>query len=397
MKTIGANDGIAVLKPIRGTPGYSFQWSSGNEKNFSENLSPGRYIVTITDSKGCLKIDSFEILPAEACLLTIRKEVLDASCGVDDGSIELMLENISGSAEIRWLNTGEKDALKSSNLAPGLYYISITDNACSIIDSSVVGRDSIRSISYSLQQSLCVEPASAQLLLGNVVGGRPPYQITLNGQAITSTTQPIDLSSGDYRLEAIDQGSCTYVEDFSVKSLDQFTVTPGRTIKRGEILDIAATFTGSTDNLIFNWSSSKGVICEQCLDFITNPEATETYRFSVRDAQGCSQSASVRIIVDERNLFYIPNAITPNQDGLNDEFMIYDGKFLVETIETFELYNKEGLLLTRQENIPANVPIPQVVEQLSHAILPEAFLYVMRIRFRQGYSRSYRGALHVIR
>ncbi|NND06634.1 MAG: hypothetical protein HKN87_09655 [Saprospiraceae bacterium] len=395
--TTGANDGSAAIRPIGGTPGYNYQWSNGGSTNFSKNLSPGRYVVTITDSKGCMKIDSFDILPADACLLTISKEVINASCGVTDGSIELRLDNVNGSAEIRWLNTGEKDVLKSSNLAPGLYYTSVTDDVCSIIDSSVVERDSIRGISYSLQQSICLEPASAQLVLGNVVGGRAPHQITLNGETVISGAQPLDLSSGNYRLEAKDQGSCIYAEGFEVKSLDLFTVTPSRTVKRGEVVDIAASFAGGTDGLTFNWSNTKGVICEQCLDFTINPEESDTYRFSVLDAQGCSQSAAVQIIVDERNLFYIPNAITPNQDGLNDEFMIYDGKLLIETIETFELFNKEGLLLTRQVNIPANVPIPNVAEQLSQAITPEVFMYVMRLRFRQGYSRSYRGALHVIR
>ena len=48
-----AGNGSATANPIGGTPGYQYTWSTGGTGQTINNLIPGLYTVTVTDTNGC--------------------------------------------------------------------------------------------------------------------------------------------------------------------------------------------------------------------------------------------------------------------------------------------------------------------------------------------------------
>lgn len=54
-------DGTATLGPIGGTPPYTYLWSNGQTLSGLNDLLPGDYTVTISDSYGCMMVDSITI------------------------------------------------------------------------------------------------------------------------------------------------------------------------------------------------------------------------------------------------------------------------------------------------------------------------------------------------
>ena len=54
-------DGTASLEVSGGVAGYSYRWDTGDSLASSEQLSPGRYSVTVTDKNGCTKTVLFDI------------------------------------------------------------------------------------------------------------------------------------------------------------------------------------------------------------------------------------------------------------------------------------------------------------------------------------------------
>jgi gliding motility-associated-like protein len=74
----GGKDGAALAQPVGGTAPYQFNWAQGlgNTAGVSQ-LQAGKYIVTISDSNGCVKIDSAEIL-SPALILQQQMPVLCA-------------------------------------------------------------------------------------------------------------------------------------------------------------------------------------------------------------------------------------------------------------------------------------------------------------------------------
>ncbi|MCC6690005.1 MAG: gliding motility-associated C-terminal domain-containing protein, partial [Bacteroidia bacterium] len=49
----GFNDGTSTATASGGTPVYKFSWNNGDTTDTADNLAPGIYTVTATDSKGC--------------------------------------------------------------------------------------------------------------------------------------------------------------------------------------------------------------------------------------------------------------------------------------------------------------------------------------------------------
>lgn len=72
-----AADGGVKAIPTGGVPPYTFEWSNGENSDTLSNLTPGDYIVLITDAKGCTFVDTATID------FTNSIEEIDSNHGVD--------------------------------------------------------------------------------------------------------------------------------------------------------------------------------------------------------------------------------------------------------------------------------------------------------------------------
>ncbi|HYG51817.1 MAG TPA: gliding motility-associated C-terminal domain-containing protein [Flavobacteriales bacterium] len=70
----------------------------------------------------------------------------------------------------------------------------------------------------------------------------------------------------------------------------------------------------------FTWSPSNTLSCSACNNPEATPSETTTYIVSSTNAFGCKASDEVTVTI--YYLLIIPNIITPNQDGMNDNFRI---------------------------------------------------------------------------
>jgi len=59
----GANNASIIVDPVGGVDPYEFEWSTGDVNNSLFNLSPGTYLVTITDADGSTLALNIDIVP----------------------------------------------------------------------------------------------------------------------------------------------------------------------------------------------------------------------------------------------------------------------------------------------------------------------------------------------
>jgi gliding motility-associated-like protein len=119
-------------------------------------------------------------------------------------------------------------------------------------------------------------------------------------------------------------------------------VTRDTTIFTGT--SVAINHSASCADLIA-WFPSQNVLSSSDLEPTISPTETTLYRLNY-DYGICSGQDSISIdIIDEEAVncenLLIPNAFTPNNDGLNDEIGISNG-FIIERLEDFEIFDRWG-------------------------------------------------------
>lgn len=86
------------------------------------------------------------------------------------------------------------------------------------------------------------------------------------------------------------------------------------------------------------------------------PSVTHAYQdtgsynvsLTVKSIHGCSSTVTKKVVIDDENLIYVPNAFTPNNDGSNDVFMAISRSQLKFEMQIF---NRGGQLIFQSSDI----------------------------------------------
>ncbi|HEY0030453.1 MAG TPA: gliding motility-associated C-terminal domain-containing protein [Bacteroidia bacterium] len=239
-------------------------------------------------------------------------------------------------------------AVNLGSSSPGTYTITYSYPAttCGPAGSSsaslVVNPLAIPVLGFSYP-TVCIsdttDPAPVQVG-GFTTGG--VYSATPAGLSINDSTGVVDLSAstpGTYTVSYSVIGSgtlCTAsgtgTASITINPLPTILVSSDAVVFLGQSAWIYAT--GGTS---YNWTPALGLSCASCDSSLAAPEETTTYCVAVTDL-GCVDSACLKVVVElpcpsNRNMG-VPNAFTPNNDGVNDKFCL-DG--WADCINKFEI------------------------------------------------------------
>lgn len=113
-----------------------------------------------------------------------------------------------------------------------------------------------------------------------------------------------------------------------------------------EIIDLSFGYTEGIvdfgDGTIFDLSNSGSI------NHFYTDTGEYTISLLITNELGCIDSMSVDICVDNRVRLYVPNAFSPNEDGVNDVFEIYG--IGIEDVQ-WQVYDRYGSLLYRGEGL----------------------------------------------
>nr|MBS0036740.1 gliding motility-associated C-terminal domain-containing protein [Saprospiraceae bacterium] len=233
-----------------------------------------------------------------------------------------------------------------------------------------------------------------------VEGGTPPISVSFNGEQTEQSVFP-NLSAGSYTLEFIDQNGCEFDTTVVLVDPDPLTVDLGAnlTIAPGEEVVIEANVNIDPDQIqsIF-WTINGELACDPCeeLQLPFTGENNATVEITVIDINGCEASDRLQInIIVERNV-YIPNAFSPNEDGINDRFLVYGDEF-VEEVEEIMIFDRWGTKVFERRNIPLNDPdFGWNGIYRDSKLNPAVFVYYIRVRFTDGVTEDFSGDLILV-
>ncbi len=212
-------DGQITSTPSGGNAGgYFYNWEgnpAGDGTNTITGLCDDVYTVTITDTKGCIGIDSATVNEPTPILTTPSQN--NVTCfGGNNGSISIAVSGGIAPYTYTWspnVSTGNT----ASSLTAGTYNITITDNnglgTCPVnLSINITQPDDIIPNKDSIN-ILCFGGNTGQASV-NPTGGTAPYSYLWNNFSVNDTIQ--NLSVGLYTVTITDFNNCTKTSTFNI-------------------------------------------------------------------------------------------------------------------------------------------------------------------------------------
>lgn len=209
-----AADGTAEANMNGATPPYSYLWSNGQTSKKIVNLPVGNYSVTVSDANGC-QLVLYCSIGAPDCTLQLQSDKTDISCfGANDGTALANASNPNGSVNYLWSNGATSQTI--TNLAPGTYSVTVSDNICQKVSSVEVVSPGPINIIPTLINPACDDNNGSISI--NVNGGTAGYTYLWSNGA---TTQNISaLNAGNYTVTVLDAHNCSSQQSFTLTAQD---------------------------------------------------------------------------------------------------------------------------------------------------------------------------------
>uniref|UniRef100_UPI004047F5FE T9SS type B sorting domain-containing protein n=2 Tax=Roseivirga sp. TaxID=1964215 RepID=UPI004047F5FE len=278
----------------------------------------------------------------------------NASCnGFSDGSITLALSGgKTGNYQVSWDNG--QTGLTASNLVAGDYVATITDAAnCAVQKTYTVTEPAVLVLTAEPIPVRCFQETNGMITF-SAVGGTPNaqglYRFNVVGAGINRTTSEAmitNLRAGTYTVTVTDNNSCVDTKEVIVteppllepivESLINQPICPQAT--NGTTFIEAM---GGTPEYQFYWSNNPTEDSQDGSGF-----SQGTYSVRIVDANGCETSLGFEVVERYPKLF-IPNAFSPNNDGVNDVFKPVTDCQLQYSMQ---IYNKWGAIVFATEDI----------------------------------------------
>lgn len=328
--------------------GYNaYQWTpvtgltaSTTDKASATVTSNAQYIVSATSGLGCTEKDTINISVFPKPVTTISK---DTSICTGGTAVRL---SASGGTNYTWTPTGSLNNpnISSPTATPASstkYIVTIGYGPnCSVKDSvtlTVISRPAFKL--FPKDTAVC----AATTVSFNASGG-DVYAWQGTGISNPSISNPVATPAGttNYSVK-ITNNACAV--DTTINTT--ITVNPIPVVTAGKANDINCANSSSqltaSGALSYIWSPDSTLSNGSISNPIAKPLATATYIVKGTSQNGCSRNDTLTVLVNFANTlsqYLMPNAFTPNGDGLNDCYGITSWGTL-QSLQ-FEIFNRWG-------------------------------------------------------
>lgn len=370
------------------------------EKKTCQSDKIGQIIQKFSNQNGCdsIVITRTTYTPNNIKFdLSISKSI---SCaGKNDGTLEIKTI-IGGTPQyrMRWSNGDTNMTIK--NLRQGMHVVSVTDReGCQTIDSIQLKEPLPLSLIAEVIQPNCFDGTYGTIKINTVNNGTAPYQFTINGQNRTVNLLPFNIQNvpiGRNLVKISDINNCSFDTIIPIKEGRKLEISLGSNvyIALGDSISLGAYV--NSPIRYAKWSPHE-TSCDSCIPTFVKPLKTTTYKLTVKDSAGCQAQDDVTVFVEKQRHVFIPNSFSPNDDGVNDIFLIYADK-QVKSIKTFQIYDRWGnRVFEMTDSQPNDLLNGWDGTYLNQPLMPAVFIYYALIEFKDGKKTLFQGEITLVK
>ncbi|MEO8151235.1 MAG: PKD domain-containing protein [Bacteroidia bacterium] len=307
----------------------------------------GTYNITLisTSPNGCKDTVVKTITVTQAFNATINSSINLLCHDSCTGKASAAFTGGTPPVSYQWNDAAHQNTAMAGNLCAGTYTVTVTDsNGCVVHRTVTLSQPT--AITHTIEstdaycEGLCIGTATSA-----PAGGTPPYSYSWNDPAFQTTVTASSLCPGAYIVNVTDANGCK-IKDSVIVLYSSYIPPVVATVNHdtafiGQQIELLATHAGYS----YQWIPASGLNNPQIYNPVANPDSGfYTYIVVITDDKGCTNTDTVSFYVKNVECIepelYIPNAFSPNGDGVNDVIYVH-GNTIMEM--HFVIYDRWGV------------------------------------------------------
>ncbi|MBI5539621.1 MAG: gliding motility-associated C-terminal domain-containing protein [Bacteroidia bacterium] len=299
-----ASDGSITITASGGTGAYSYSLNGGvfQASNIFSGLSAGSYSYVVTDANGCIFTLVNSIIIENPVLLTATAiGSSQVSCNNSaDGYITVIASGGTGIYSYS-LNGGLAQTSNVFNgLTSGTYIITVMDQfKCSAVTSAItISNPELLKVFATGSSQVSCNNVSDGSITASATGGTGAYSYSINGGIVQSSNIFSGLSAGSYSVVVFDANGCSALAGVPIvitnPPLLSASAIGSSQVSCNNASDGILTITANGGTGAYSYSINGG---QAQISNVFSGLSSGTYNYKVYDANGCSVSSAVPVII----------------------------------------------------------------------------------------------------
>jgi gliding motility-associated-like protein len=394
-----------------GTSTYNYTWSpAGTGSTASVTVTPAAtttYTVNATDANGCAAAPVTVTVTVSPALTVAAAGTASICPGASTVITAAAAMGNGGPYTYTWApaGTGSGSPLTVSPAVTTTYTVTADDGCSPTATATVtVTVEAPPVVSFSADylsgcDPLCVVLTDNSTVAGGTITG---WNWTVDGANYSTDTVAHCFTAGIYDIALTVTSSAGCTSSATILGMINVFPVPDAAFTaplNTSVLSPNVQFTDlSTNAASWSWNFNDPFTAGGGASTLQNPNYTfseaGTYcaELTVTSANGCVDSTSYCVIIDPEFTFYIPNAFSPNGDGVNDEF--YAKGEYIKKFEMF-IYDRWGNNIFYSDDI--NKHWDGKANHGNDVAQQDVYVYTIRLTDNKDKKHKYVGTVTIVK
>ncbi len=398
------NSGQISLTASGGTAPYQYSIDNGitygANPTFS-NLTADSYDLMVSDANNCEK--NIQIILTEPDPLQETIVVQDNTCNElnapCDGEITVSMNGGTSPFTFVWDN-GLSATNNPTGVCPNAYTANITDaNGCNIVAAGIIVNEpaAVSINNLTTTSPLCYSDCDGTILIDHTNGAT--FSVD-NGLTFELSNDFQSLCSGDYNIIVADANGCSTTSSASLLSpgavLADFTFGPQPATTQTPEITFESTSINADSEQWYTVIQGDTIRVYESSTTINFPES-EPGNYEVclvaSNTNLCVDTICETVIIDDVFFIFVPNAFSPNNDGVNDIFYPVVNNYEEDSFELL-IFDRWGELIFESDSPSTGWK----GNHLSNPVKVDTYVWkINTVSKTDGVPKSYTGHVSLIR